>query len=661
VGDYYAKDPVEITRPDGSVFMATPYTLNPGLAFAQGSYLTNGPREQDYFGVSLTFNKRLANRWMMRGNFTLNDWTWNVPAGSVENPAIGTTHSNDDGSLVVQGSGTGSGSKGGIYINSEWQYSLTGMYQVAPDKAWGFNVSAALNGRQGYAIPYFQRISQVHANGGSQDLSGVSEIDEFRHDDIHMMDLRVEKEFGIKDTNFTVGLELFNAFNEATVMQRQVRVGISSSDRVTEILSPRVFRRFFLGPLRGFAPRFPRLTPGATRCRPPKVPPRSAWGPSPGSGTRISFRPEVITMKTMHSLFRNPIHVAVLALLLALALAGAAVAQDWSGRGRAMGRVTDEETGEPLKGVKITLQKDGVEGSGPEPMFTDKKGKWAFLGLRNGDWTVLLDLDDYIPRSANIKVSEFGAGKPTNVMMAPTVSRAEKEAKEGRINKLESAERFMQQGKYAEARTAYEELIVEIKDEGSQRQLRRGIAQTYYQEGNYAAARSTWQTILDSLPEDEPAATRVTLLQGMARSFYEEEKTAEAVKILEKVLVEVPGDVETLKLIINLLVASDRETEAQAYMAQLPEGAKVDADAVLNMGIKLYNDGDLDGALERFNQAVKENAEMADTYYYRGLVYLNKTMNTEALADFKKLLELAPDHANAGEAQQFAEYLESQL
>ena len=37
----------------------------------------------------------------------------------------------------------------------------------------------------------------------------------------------------------------------------------------------------------------------------------------------------------------------------------------------------------------------------------------------------------------------------------------------------------------------------------------------------------------------------------------------------------------------------------------------------------------------------------AETYYYRGLVYLNQGKIAEALADFKKLLEIQPDHANA--------------
>jgi len=39
---------------------------------------------------------------------------------------------------------------GGPNINSKWSYSLNGLYQVAPDRPWGFkNAALNLTGRQG--------------------------------------------------------------------------------------------------------------------------------------------------------------------------------------------------------------------------------------------------------------------------------------------------------------------------------------------------------------------------------------------------------------------------------------------------------------------------------------------------------------------------------
>ena len=67
-------------------------------------------------------------------------------------------------------------------------------------------------------------------------------------------------------------------------------------------------------------------------------------------------------------------------LSLALLTAAAASAQDWNGRGRAQGQVVDLDTKEPLEGVMITLKHGGAEGQGPPPFYTDKKGRWSYLG-----------------------------------------------------------------------------------------------------------------------------------------------------------------------------------------------------------------------------------------------------------------------------------------
>ncbi|MGB5817064.1 MAG: hypothetical protein WBG93_18580, partial [Thermoanaerobaculia bacterium] len=40
--------------------------------------------------------------------------------------------------------------RAGGWLQSDWQWNVNGMYQVAPDRGWGFNVAANLTGRQGY-------------------------------------------------------------------------------------------------------------------------------------------------------------------------------------------------------------------------------------------------------------------------------------------------------------------------------------------------------------------------------------------------------------------------------------------------------------------------------------------------------------------------------
>jgi len=229
--------------PDGSTRTITWYRLRDGVSTRGGNFLHNGDSEQEYKGVSAVFNKRLANRWMMRGNFTWADWTWSKVADR-ENPTLLLGGGGEEGDPFLQGSGTGSGSKGGIYINSKWSYSVNGLYQIAPDRPWGFNVAANLNGREGYPLPYFRRRGGELAreNFATTNVQVTDDPDEFRLDDIHVVDVRVEKELSFSDFGLTLGLDVFNLLNESNVLQRNHRLAQSSSNNVREILSPRILR-----------------------------------------------------------------------------------------------------------------------------------------------------------------------------------------------------------------------------------------------------------------------------------------------------------------------------------------------------------------------------------------------------------------------------------
>jgi hypothetical protein len=231
--------------PNGQTYtINNQYFLRNGLTTRNGGFLHNGDAEQEYQGAALTFNKRLANRWMLRGNFTLSNWEWSkVPDSTREDPSPILGGGNQEGDVVLQGSGTGSGAKGGIYINSNWAYSINGLYQIMPDRPWGFNVALNLNGREGYPIPYWRRLTLPgNYNGAAEALQVTSDPDSFRLDDIHMVDARVEKEFTFSDVGLTLGVDCFNVFNEAYVLQRNHRLGQTTSNYVREITSPRVFR-----------------------------------------------------------------------------------------------------------------------------------------------------------------------------------------------------------------------------------------------------------------------------------------------------------------------------------------------------------------------------------------------------------------------------------
>ena len=242
--DYVEADPITVTAPDGHTYTVHYFELRPGVSTRNGFLLRNGDRSQEFKGASLTFDKRLSNRWMMRGNVSWQDWKWQIPDRENQDPTDTIGGGIVDGTQVLQGSGTASGPKGNVFINSKWSYSLNGMVQIAPARPWGFNVAANLTGRQGYPLRYATRVFRTTVADGANgiDVPVDSSPDAFRYPDVHVVNLRAEKEFTFREVGLSLGLDLFNALNESYVLQRQGVLGRGNSDHVLEVLSPRVFR-----------------------------------------------------------------------------------------------------------------------------------------------------------------------------------------------------------------------------------------------------------------------------------------------------------------------------------------------------------------------------------------------------------------------------------
>jgi predicted negative regulator of RcsB-dependent stress response len=330
----------------------------------------------------------------------------------------------------------------------------------------------------------------------------------------------------------------------------------------------------------------------------------------------------------------NPALLAAL-LLCSLCSTLPLPAQDWRGRGRVQGAVTDQDQ-HPVEGATVTLRKGNdpvkAEGPGPAPLKTDKKGRWSMLGLGHGVWGVLIEKQGYIPSEGRVTVEEEGLVPPLLVSLKPIPKeQAQQEQAPSKGSQAMAAitdgNAALQADKVVEAREAYQKAIA-LLDPPNQVPVLRAIASTYYRESGQVKTK------------EEKA-----------------QKIEQSIATLKQALEIKPDDADSLQLIVNLLVGAGREAEAQAYMAKLPQGAKVDADTLINVGIKYYNEKQLDKALEQFNRVVTENPELAEAYYYRGLVYLNKNKVPEAKADFKKLLEIDPKSKYAKEVQEYLKAL----
>ena len=148
-GDFVSAGNVTGTIPGtGQGYSREIFRFNPGgfLTDSGGDLMLNNGRGINHFGASVNVTKRLSNRWMLRGFIHFDDTEWDVPADynarTNPNRAIGDA----DGDIFLQADTL----RGTRFLQSSWSTNLNGMYQIAPDRAWGFNISGNIQGREGW-------------------------------------------------------------------------------------------------------------------------------------------------------------------------------------------------------------------------------------------------------------------------------------------------------------------------------------------------------------------------------------------------------------------------------------------------------------------------------------------------------------------------------
>ncbi|MGH9465662.1 MAG: tetratricopeptide repeat protein [Thermoanaerobaculia bacterium] len=359
------------------------------------------------------------------------------------------------------------------------------------------------------------------------------------------------------------------------------------------------------------------------------------------------------------------------ALTLAAAVCLPALAQVWAGRGRAQGVVKDQD-GKPIQGATVTLRLDD-QTDGPEPVTTNDKGRWATGGLAGGNWTALIEKEGFSAAQGPLHVTEFGAAQPFEVQLVPNpgaaidvgetlfaagdyaAARVEYEKAiphmtPGRAAALRSriGDSYLAEGNRAAARAEYERALPDITPEGKAHLLLQ-TANSYQQEENWSAARTHYEQVIPLLPADD----QVRILQQIARSYDVEENRAAAIAALERALAIAPENPAVLQLIADLLSREGRDAESEAYLARIPADAELPADMLLNAGIRHYNEGDMETALQHFDRVVRQDPSLADAYYYRGLCHLALQHMDEARVDLQKVIELDADGPLAAQAQEF--------
>lgn len=98
--------------------------------------------------------------------------------------------------------------------------------------------------------------------------------------------------------------------------------------------------------------------------------------------------------------------ILILMVLFACALV---FSQVWTGQGRQIGFVYDEE-GNPLEGVKVKLffvkRQSGFE------LTTDANGKWVAIGVKGGTWHIDFEKKGYMTKKITWNILDFRQVNP---------------------------------------------------------------------------------------------------------------------------------------------------------------------------------------------------------------------------------------------------------
>jgi hypothetical protein len=117
-------------------------------------------------------------------------------------------------------------------------FKLSGLYQLP----WGLNLSAVLQAREGYVIPYRIQVSLPGGLGRTNFYEGGKKFGDDRLPNFAILNLGLEKVFKISDnTNATVFVDWYNVTNRQATLKLENLIGVHK-DEVQMVTNPGNFQ-----------------------------------------------------------------------------------------------------------------------------------------------------------------------------------------------------------------------------------------------------------------------------------------------------------------------------------------------------------------------------------------------------------------------------------
>jgi hypothetical protein len=200
------------------ITMSNGETINPGYP-SDFSYYKKRPsgRYNDYYGLDLIFNKRLSNKWMLNGSFTVHKQSYQY--GDSWNNNTNLWALDGASSSAYQG---GSSGKISQYTYTPWMFKIGGLYQLPFD----WNVSFTFNARDGHILRERNRITD-YTLPNTRNRTTWLYLEKFGHfklDVFYKLDMRLEKVWRSGDFGrIYFMVDIFNVFNNTHENRRYQR------------------------------------------------------------------------------------------------------------------------------------------------------------------------------------------------------------------------------------------------------------------------------------------------------------------------------------------------------------------------------------------------------------------------------------------------------
>lgn len=262
-----------------------------------------------------------------------------------------------------------------------------------------------------------------------------------------------------------------------------------------------------------------------------------------------------------------------------------------------------DSKGNALSGVSITLVSQRTK-TFVFKIKTKKSGIAVQVGLQNHVFLVTVEKEGYRTLKKKVKI-------PAGLMQKEEFTL---------ISNEEAQEKQIANDPRSQAVNAYNQAVFHIK------------------EKQYDDALVNFKKALQL----DAGLNQAHFYIGVALYEKKQYKEAEA-PLLKALSLNEEGSAQLYRMLAAVYEKLGKKEETQKYTKLAQEkGGKTAIDAY-NEGIFAFNAGQTDKAIAAFEESIKLDANLGDSYYRLGLCYLNNSANDKAIAALKKYIELKPD------------------